>query len=311
MRHIGGTASVSWFLPSGILAQLEGSADLETWEPSGAAVTGFGGPVSVPVDSAGGFRFFRLRSLGSQDGEGDGLNDYEESLVGTDPRIADTDGDGDSDGREVLALRSDPLVGVQAPVIGTYPAAVSTIGASITGSAVPGETVTVTGGRSDVSAVVGAAGTFTLAVPLQPDQRNRLVFSARNAAGQTGPVRSIEIVHDSRPPDVHIDFPGNNAQLYTAAATIAGRVGDALSGYEGLDVTVNGQAAAVVVGIGTNGTFERASVPLALGENRIEVTAADVLGNSATKSILVYRADPAGSGSIAAVAGGVWNDNYN
>ena len=45
-----------------------------------------------------------------QDSDGDGLWDAEEATYGTDPRLADTDGDGYSDFDEINQLGSDPLV---------------------------------------------------------------------------------------------------------------------------------------------------------------------------------------------------------
>ena len=147
-----------------------------------------------------------------------------------------------------------------------------------------------------------AAGAFNLPILLQPNRLNRLTVSASNAAGQTSPTRTIEIIHDAQPPTLHIDFPANGSQVFTPTATIAGRVGDALSGYEGLDVTVNGEPAAVVVGIGPNGTFERTDVPLTLGPNQITAIATDMHGNEVIRRILITRVDP-GPARIVAVSG--------
>lgn len=44
-----------------------------------------------------------------QDSDSDGLPDYYEKILGTDPKNADTDGDGLSDGYEVMYLGTDPL----------------------------------------------------------------------------------------------------------------------------------------------------------------------------------------------------------
>jgi hypothetical protein len=43
------------------------------------------------------------------DMDGDGLLDVEEAALGTDPLNSDTDGDGFTDGEEVLAMGTDPL----------------------------------------------------------------------------------------------------------------------------------------------------------------------------------------------------------
>ena len=46
---------------------------------------------------------------GSQDSDGDGLSDYLECQIGTDPTLADTDGDGYSDAEESIDYGTDPL----------------------------------------------------------------------------------------------------------------------------------------------------------------------------------------------------------
>jgi len=79
-------------------------------------------------------------------------------------------------------------------------------------------------------------------------------------------------------------------------------VGDALSGFLGLNVSVNGRAASVDVGIGPNGTYQREGIPLSLGTNIVSVFAADRLGNSIIKQIQVIRAEPVGP-RLLAVAG--------
>jgi hypothetical protein len=52
----------------------------------------------------------RLVASPYADDDGDGLTNEQESLLGTDPNVADTDGDGLSDGDEVSVLGTDPLL---------------------------------------------------------------------------------------------------------------------------------------------------------------------------------------------------------
>jgi len=115
---------------------------------------------------------------------------------------------------------------------------------------------------------------------------------------------TTHVTHDQAPPTVFIDFPPAGAQITTPEVDVMGRVGDLLSGYSGLSVLVNGQAAAVSVGTGNNGTFVRLAVPLSLGRNVIEAIATDALTNSAITSLQVTRIDiPAGSPTMQVISG--------
>src|SRR5690606_21221312 len=51
----------------------------------------------------------------------------------------------------------------------------------------------------------------------------------------------------------------------------------------------------VSVGLGNNGTFERAQVPLSPGRNVITVTATDQLGNTTTRESVIHRIEPGGA----------------
>ncbi|HWN93869.1 MAG TPA: hypothetical protein VNT99_02445, partial [Methylomirabilota bacterium] len=118
----------------------------------------------------------------------------------------------------------------------------------------------------------------------------------------------IDILQDSLAPYLFIDFPTNGSVLTTSNTLVAGRVGDALSGFMGLSVTVNGVAANVDVGIGPNGTYQRGGVPLSVGTNQLTVMASDRLGNSITKNVTVVREEPAGP-RLLAVAGDLQQTN--
>ena len=299
-----GTQVLRWTGVMGIRYQLERAEQDGGWVPWGVPSEGAGRVIefTVPNAAEGPSALWRLTALSPLDDDGDRLDGYAEGLTGTDPAHADTDGDGATDGQEVLVLKTNPLRGVQAPTLATLPGAVATPTLAVAGQAEAGEMVTVSGGALPVSVMAGDSGAFSAMVTLNPNRLNRLSASSRNAAGQTGPVRTVEVIHDLQPPVVHIDFPGNNAEVSTETATIAGRVADSLSGYQGLSVTVNGQPANVMVGIGTNGTYERPAIPLNVGENPITVVARDAHGNTSTQSIMLFRSDPAGARLV--VAGG-------
>jgi hypothetical protein len=54
--------------------------------------------------------FAAVRYLGDADSDRDGLPDWKELSIGTDPQNPDTDGDGLADGAEVNTYHSNPLV---------------------------------------------------------------------------------------------------------------------------------------------------------------------------------------------------------
>lgn len=85
----GGSMFLSWFAATGIQTQAEVSLDLGEWSSFGPLVTSTGEAESfefTPDDSP---RFIRIRSLGALDSDGDGLDDFEEAALGTNPFLAD------------------------------------------------------------------------------------------------------------------------------------------------------------------------------------------------------------------------------
>jgi len=140
--------------------------------------------------------------------------------------------------------------------------------------------------------------------PLAPNRLNRLYFTAISACGTRSSPQVIAITQDVQPPTLFIDSPANNAEVTTDSVDVAGRVGDMLSGFMGLSVKVNNVNAIVDIGIGNNGTFVRQSVPLTLGDNVINATATDALGNSVSKQISVKRIEIAADVPKMAVVSG-------
>lgn len=166
-----------------------------------------------------------------------------------------------------------------------------------------GNRLVVDGGAVTAETTLGAGGRFSLAVALKPNRLNRLYLREELAAGQFGASATVDVVQDGALPSLFVDFPANGGSLHTAATDVAGRVGDALSGFAGLSVTVNGRAAVVNPGIGTNGTFDAGGVPLAMGANAITVVATDAVGNQTTRMITVTREVPTGP-TLTEVSGG-------
>ncbi|GFO81511.1 MAG: hypothetical protein A49_11380 [Methyloceanibacter sp.] len=147
---------------------------------------------------------------------------------------------------------------------------------------------------------------FSANVPLSPNRINPIFFTGLSTcAGVRGPQRVTRIVQDTESPNLYIDFPADVSQITTSATDVAGRVGDILSGFAGLTVTVNGISAVVDEGVGNNGTFFAPNVPLTAGQpNVLQVVATDALGNTRTKQITVTQAAiPANSPLMTIVSG--------
>lgn len=142
--------------------------------------------------------------------------------------------------------------------------------------------------------IVGTAtsdqsGNYSLSVNLQPNAISHFFLTAIDDEGLRSAAVPLQVSQDSEAPSLFIDFPEQNALVTTATTTIAGRVSDLLSGFMDLNVTINGQAANVNSGIGTNGTFERSEIPLQLGENIFTVVATDAVGNQRSENYIVTR----------------------
>lgn len=138
---------------------------------------------------------------------------------------------------------------------------------------------------------------------------NAIFFTSLSSCGgiRSAPTR-MAITRDNQPPTLFIDFPVDGASITTSVTDVAGRVGDLLSGYLGLVVTIevlnqtgmvtDTATTTVNEGIGTNGTFfaegtntTGPNVSLNLNQdNTIRVTATDQLLNSITKQITVTQA---------------------
>lgn len=308
-------------------------ADVGIW-------TGWSAPPTVELTDripplGAGARFYRVEAIPvdqPRDLDSDGLDDvyelaYAPLLDPLDPRdaAADPDRDGRSNRDEYLArtnpLTADPPAPPASPVPESPPSATRSTFVEITGSAPTNSYVRVEGAAFVATNLVQPDGRFSVPVGLWTNRLNRLLVSAVGPGGVTSPGRPIEVLQDSQPPTLFADFPTNGMVLAASNTMIAGRVGDALSGYAGLRVWVHSSPsegvpplvttrfpanspfrATVDVGIGPNGTFERGGVPLAHGTNLITVLAEDALGNHTLRPIQVIRRDPVGT-RLLAVAG--------
>ena len=91
----GEVMDVRWLGVAGKRYQLEVSSDLQGagWEPEGAALMGEGAEISASCPAEETRLFFRLR-VSDVDSDGDGVTDWEEGVLGTNPLEGDSDHDG-------------------------------------------------------------------------------------------------------------------------------------------------------------------------------------------------------------------------
>ena len=211
---------------------------------------------------------------------------------------------------ELLVPPSTPpiltgLVPPPAPVLNPHTTSTMAASVTVTGTAPGASTVEVTHVLGNVFVPV-TNNSFSANVPLADNRINPIFYTARSTCDNLrSPPRRADITRDNEDPNLYIDFPADGSSITTNATDVAGRVGDILSGYLGLTVTVNGMSATVNEGIGNNGTFFAPSVPLNPSQpNTLTVTATDQRGNFTTKQIMVTQAPvPANTPKMVIVGG--------
>ncbi|MEM7309392.1 MAG: hypothetical protein AAF682_22105 [Planctomycetota bacterium] len=199
---------------------------------------------------------------------------------------------------------------LQAPLLNFFPASTPAATVPISGTAVGAFFVKVSapGGLFEIPVI---NDNFALSVPLALDQVNKIYLTSVSSGGETSVPVAAVVTQDLTPPSVFIDFPAAGELIETQFAPlspkvdVAGRVSDTLSGFMGLQVTVNGVRAEVDVGVGTNGTFLASDVPIDPDQPTvIEATASDALGNTRTEQITVsHMTIPAGTLQMFPVSG--------
>ena len=150
----------------------------------------------------------------------------------------------------------------------------------------PGTMVMVNGVPATVSGSTFTAGNI-------PVTAGTTVLTAEGTtpAGSVG-TASIQVVHDTTPPQVSILTPPNGLRTTSATIPVAGIIHDLTVG------TVNGTQAQVVVnGVPTvvnNREFLTDSIPLAIGGNTVTALGTDQAGNTAMATVTVHREASAG-----------------
>lgn len=207
---------------------------------------------------------------------------------------ADVNDDGKIDDTDLGAFKEHYLSILSgqtfAPVIVGAPVRTSQQTITIHGKAAPNTRVIITNGFLTFEGMSDENGDFAIVVGLLSNRINSL-FVAGEGFSMTdfSALTPVTITQDSTPPFLYVDSPADQSTVDTPAVTVTGRVGDLLSGFDGLTVKVNQVNANITAGIGPNGTFEAENIPLAMGENFLAVIATDGLGTSVTKSVMVTR----------------------
>jgi hypothetical protein len=213
--------------------------------------------------------------------------------------ILDSGGTGGASFTQAVRLRCGGLAGL-APQLDPVTSPTAAADATVTGIGfATGNRIVVDGGAVRAEGIVDAQQRFRVRVPLVRDRLNRLYVREELAGGGTTPSAAVDVVQDSTGPELHVDFPPSLSVVPTPTTTVAGRIGDKLSGAQGLSITVDGIPGIVNVGVGTNGTFDVPGVPLALGQPKtVLAIAKDALGNETRASIVLFHEPPAGAALV-------------
>jgi hypothetical protein len=207
---------------------------------------------------------------------------------------ADFNGDGKVDDTDLDAFKVRYLTVLSgqtfAPTVMGAPVRTNQQTITLSGTAAPNTHVVITNGFFTFEGQADDTGKFSITVSLLANRINSLfVVGDGFAATDFSALTPVTITQDSTPPFLYVDSPSDQSTVDTDKVTVTGRVGDLLSGFEGLTVKVNQVDANISAGIGPNGTFEARDIPLAMGENFLAVIATDSLGSSITKSVMITR----------------------
>jgi hypothetical protein len=121
---------------------------------------------------------------------------------------------------------------------------------------------------------------LVVGVPI-PDGRCRITATIVGPGGESAPSAPISVVYDSKPPAIILTAPTDGQVVNAGSVTFAGRTQTGATVLVTNDTTR--QSATIVA---TKGTFTL-DVPLSAGTNHMTVTATDLAGNVATKSMSV------------------------
>lgn len=121
---------------------------------------------------------------------------------------------------------------------------------------------------------------LVVGVPI-PDGRSRITATIVGPGGESAPSAPISVVYDYKPPAIILSAPTDGQVVNAGTVTVAGRTQTGATVLVLNDTTH--QSATIVA---TKGTFTL-DVPVVAGSNHLTVTATDLAGNTATKSLSV------------------------
>lgn len=177
----------------------------------------------------------------------------------------------------------------------TSPSSLATVGVAtidVTGTVSPNNATVVLNGTE----IEHSDGVFSGQVSLEEGGNIIQVRASLNGVVQTD---SVSVALDTTEPYITVDSHTDKQVVYTETITVTGLINDVVRGTVGAEkatVSVNGESATV-----KNRSYA-ASIALDEGENVIEVSGADQVGNIGTKSIIVTYKKPQGK-NIQLVSG--------
>ena len=175
------------------------------------------------------------------------------------------------------------------PALATPPAYIKTDRFTLSGTAEPGMTVSITGGLVSVSATASASGAFSVLVLVTPNKATDLFVRVVDRVGNESDPVLHTVVSDTIAPVISLTRPAAGANIATSMVEVAGTVVDANLASS---LTVNGQTVALL----PNGHFG-IRLTLADGAQSIVLTVLDLAGNQAQQARAITVADAPGDGA--------------
>ena len=206
-----------WPTQPGKEYQLQTNASLgPDWENEGPPMMGTGEPLSCLCPRIGSIRFTRL-IVRDVDSDADGVTDWEEKQAGTDPQLADTDGDGRTDMERIIAQLARPnrvnviAAAAQGSETGAQPVIFRlvrsgnlnpiTVFYTLSGSATAGSDYSAPSGRVVFPIGVNTATvTLTPTADLLPEATETITLTLAPGAGYTNgsPNNASATIEDNR-----------------------------------------------------------------------------------------------------------------